>query len=605
MVSFRNFFSICTTMAVLFFMFQFFQLFKESGNPYDTNEYALAEMLSGVGQWAASDTREADILFFGEQDTEIYNVVEQWCRYTKRVLVYADSLEQMQESARSGSPEMLLFDGAALQLPEQEELLLSLSDCGTSMVFLRLPRVADLSKCDGLKELLGITEVSADTRTLEGIQVFSGFLLGGGVTYKVFHEEDEKLQDLELEMPWFRLGKGTKVYVTGLLDEDEADREIFPPVMWRNNYRGTFVFSVNGEYMTQVSGIGFLDGFTYELQDYTLYPVINAQNATVANFPGFAGENSDRIREIYSRSPAALQQDVMWPGLSALSDMNQRKLTCFFMPQYDYVDATEPSGNDIIFYLQQLKEIGGEAGQTLEYGGGIMLAEKLDRDRAFWQQNDISYCFSACYGGKILTDEIKEALGGGNLPDVRTVVTDYHRGESLISYYNDQITVQCLTGDANQYTYSMDLRRRCLNTALGYSNWLLDMKPALWPETKDDQWENYFDELSSHVGTYWGEKDGFDSTALTESDRRVRSLLNLEFSQSRQGNTITLNVGGVEEAWFLLRTHGEVIEDMQGGDYRILEEDAYLIHTNEPTVQLQLGGASGQTDFFFSKSNTP
>ena len=59
MVSFRNFFSICTMMAVLFFMFQFFLLFKERGNTYDINEYAEEAVLSGEEQWEASGDQEA------------------------------------------------------------------------------------------------------------------------------------------------------------------------------------------------------------------------------------------------------------------------------------------------------------------------------------------------------------------------------------------------------------------------------------------------------------------------------------------------------------------------------------------------------------------
>lgn len=602
MVSFRNFFSICIMMAVLFFMFQFFQLFKERGNAYDTNGYIEETVLSGTEQWNASGEADAPgILFLGDGQGEMANVVGQWCLYTKHSLTIVESPEQMQELAQVKPAEMLLIDGALLQLPQQEEALLELADTGTAMVFLRLPQARELEKCAKLKSLLGIAEVAAQSAEVEGIQMYSGFLLGGGVTYKVNREEDEKQQDLETNVPWYRLGRGTKVYMTGLMDEEEVEQEMFPPVVWRNNFQGTFVFAVNGSYMTQLLGMGFLSSFVYELQDYALYPVVNAQNATVANFPGFAGENEDKIMELYSRSPGALQQDVMWPGLSALSDKNRQKFTCFFMAQYDYGDEEEPSGEDIVFFLQQLKEIDGEAGQTLEYRGNVTLKEKLVRDEAFWEQNAVSYRFSAFYAGEKLEDEENTALTDGSLPDVRTVVNSYQEGDKLLSYYNDRITVQCLTGDASRYTYSRDLQKRSLETSLGYSNLLLDMKPALWPQSKEEQWENYFDEISSNVGTYWLGKDRFDSTTLTESDSRVRNFLNLRYDQSRQGNILTVNVEGVQEAWFLLRTHGENIEEMQGGEYRRLEDNAFLIHVTAASAQLHLGTGSGQIDFFFSE----
>lgn len=602
MVSFRNFFSICIMMAVLFFMFQFFLLFKESGNVYDKNEYIEEAVLSGEEQWEASGEEDVPgILFLGKEQGEMANVVSQWCLYTKHSLTTVESPEQMLELAHENPAEMLLIDGTLLQLPQQEEALLDLADTGVAMVFLRLPQASKLEECAKLKSLLGIAEVAAQSTEVEGIQMFSGFLLGGGVTYKVNREEDEKLQDLETNVPWYRLGKGTKVYMTGLMDEDEVEQEMFPPIVWRNNFQGTFVFAVNGSYMTQMLGMGFLSGFVYELQDYALYPVVNAQNATVANFPGFAGENDEKIMELYSRSPGALQQDVMWPGLSALSDKNRQKFTCFFMAQYDYGDEAEPSGEDIVFFLQQLKEVDGEAGQTLEYRGNVTLEEKLVRDKAFWEQNAVSYRFSAYYAGEKLEDEEKAVLAAGSLPDVRTVVNSYQEGEKLISYYNDGITVQCLTGDAGKYTYSRDLQKRSLDTSLGYSNLLLDMKPALWPQSKEEQWENYFDELASNLGTYWLGKDKFDSTTLTESDSRVRNFLNLNYSQGRQGNVITIKVDGVQEAWFLLRTRGENIAEMQGGEYRKIEDNAYLIHVTAASAQLHLGTESGQTDFYFSE----
>lgn len=604
MVSFRNLFSICIMMAVLFFMFQFFQLFKESGNAYDINEYIGEAVPSGTEQWDASGKAATPmILFLGEGQGEMANVISQWCLYTKRNLTVVESLEQMQEFAQANPVEMLLIDGVLLQLPQQEEVLLELMESGITTAFLRLPDAKSLRESDGLLQLLGISQVRSLSVETEGIQMYSGFLLGGEAVYKTTEDMSEKqkeLQDMELNMPWYQLGAGTKVYMTGLMDEDEMDRELFPPVIWRNSYQGTLVFAVNGDYMTQLAGLGLLDAFCYEWQDYFLYPVINAENVTVAGFPGFADENADRIMELYSRSPGKVQQDVMWPGLYALSEKNRRKLTFCLMTQYDYGDDCEPVNDNVVFFLQQMKEIGGEAGQTLEYRGNVTLPEKLERDRTFWNQNAGAYQFSAYYAGDDLNGEEKEALDGGNLEDVRTVVTGYHQGERLISYYNPAVTLQSVTGYADSYSYTQDLQRRSLETALGYYNLLMDLKPALWPESQEDQWENYFDVISSNIGTYWSPQNGFESTTLTEGDSRVRNFLNLDYSQDRESDTITLKVEGVQDAWFLLRTHGETIADIRGGEYRVLEKNAFLIHVTDSTVQIEMEKEAEQTGYYFS-----
>lgn len=604
MVSLRNFFSICTMMAVLFFMFQFFQLFKESGNVYDVNVYADGAVLSGAGQWKADEDIGAPVvLFVGKKEGNTADVVRQWCFYTKRRLISAEGPEELAGMPEAEGAEMLLIDGAALDFPEQEGAVIALMDLKVMTVFLTLPDPGMLKKCGKLCKALGIVQIRDQSAETEGLQIYSGFLLGGAAEYRITEEMDEKqqkLQDMELSMPWYQLGIGTKVYMTGLFDEDEIDRELFPPVIWRSSYNGNSVFAVNGDYMTQLTGIGILDGFCYEGQDYCLYPVINAENVTAAGFPALAEENAEKIMELYSRSPGTVQQDVMWPGIYALADKNRQKFTFFFETQYDYEDDVEPSGDNLAFFLRQMREIGAEAGRTLEYGGNITLAEKLARDGTFWEENAGTYRFCAYYAGGGLKEEVREALDQGGLADVRTIVTGYQSGDYLVSYYDSRVTRQSITGQALEYSFTQDLQRRSLETALGYYNLLLDLKPPLWPQSKDDQWENYFDVISSNIGTYWSPQNGFDSTTLTESDSRIRNFLNLGYTQSRQGDVVSLKVEGTGEAWFLFRTHGERIREIQGGEYRELEENAYLIHTHEPDVQLQLEKETGQNNFYFS-----
>ena len=113
MVSLRNFFSICTMMAVLFFMFQFFQLFKESGNVYDVNVYADGAVLSGEGQWKADEDIGAPVvLFVGKKEGNTADVVRQWCFYTKRRLISAEGPEELAGMPEAEGAEMLLIDGA-------------------------------------------------------------------------------------------------------------------------------------------------------------------------------------------------------------------------------------------------------------------------------------------------------------------------------------------------------------------------------------------------------------------------------------------------------------------------------------------------------------
>ena len=81
----------------------------------------------------------------------------------------------------------------------------------------------------------------------------------------------------------------------------------------------------------------------------------------------------------------------------------------------------------------------------------------------------------------------------------------------------------------------------------------------------------------------------FEKTTLSESDRRVRSFLNEKITSERKDDTITIQVENFDkEAWVLLRTHGEAIKEMEGGDWQEAEKNAYLLHLTEDTAVITL-----------------
>ena len=65
------------------------------------------------------------------------------------------------------------------------------------------------------------------------------------------------------------------------------------------------------------------------------------------------------------------------------------------------------------------------------------------------------------------------------------------------------------------------------------------------------------------------------------------SLIHIYYTESREENVITLNTTKAD-SWFILRTHGEKIEDIEGGSQTKIEKDAYLIHAEDHTVKIQV-----------------
>lgn len=613
MVSRRNFFSIIIMMAVLLFMFQFTQVLKDSGNRYDVNEFAAEEeqVPSGAYKWQPKADAETEnsyeaeettvvlssggyVLYVGEKENELSKIVEQWCCYTKRSLQHLNSLTDF--SVTEELPEIILLDAENLELGRNCRNLKPLLNLGVPVVFCNLPATEEIEGSYVLRNVLGIEEVRSEETEVKGIRLFSGFLLGGEAVYQAQTQKEQERQDLDLTIPWFVTGSGTKTYMVGIMDEDEVEREEFPCLIWRNTYENTKVFAVCGEYMSTLTGLGILDAFTYELNSYELYPVVNAQNIVIANFPSFAAENAEEIQRLYSRKPQMVFQDIMWPSISAMTETNDLKLTCLFNTQYDYLDGEEPDSSEVIFYLQQLKELSSEAGLSLKYKDSIAFEDMLVRDEEFYDSLNSQYLYQAVFVEKKDLEKAVTAVGQeGLLENAKTFACAYDPEQPLVSYLTDEVTLQNATGNAEEHTYMDNLTVRGIQTALGYSNVLLDLQDAVWPQEVDDEWQNLYDVMSSNVHTYWSGNSGFEQTTLSESDLRVRNFLNLDYKDGRRGDTVVLKVSNVsQDAWFLLRTHGEKIKEIRGGEYEKLEADAYLIRVMEEIVEIDLEPVSLQ-----------
>ena len=380
MVSRRNYFNITIMMIVLLFMFQFPEFIKESGNDYDTNEYLKNTDLNAATAWKVNEEPIKSgnhVAFFGPSDSPVCAVINEWCTYTKRnLLIYADLNDFHIEAGVM--PEVILLEPSVINDDADVQLLERWVKEGMSLIF-----------C-GLRELMGIRFVNKMEQSITGVYLFKGFLLGGDIIYQANTEEEQKRQDLAQVVPWFQAAGGTKVYMVGLIDDEDVENEELPMLIWRNSIERSRIFVVNGNYMEDISGIGILDAMMAEMNSYEIYPVINAQNVTVANYPGFSNENEETVMDIYSHNQQSLYRDIIWPGLLSTMDRVNLKMTCFLMPQYDYSDDEFPNSRDYTFYLKQLKEQEGEAGLSMETRTDMSLAEKAEKDDPFYSTGNIN-----------------------------------------------------------------------------------------------------------------------------------------------------------------------------------------------------------------------
>ena len=586
MISRRNYLSMIIMIAVLCGIFLFVMI-VQNGNAYDINEFVVKELPSGQDCWQASGDEEL-VLFFGSRDTALESTMKQWCDYTKRGFLRKEQISEYDRET-DGLPMLILLDAEHLELGGECEELLELATLGVPMVFCTLPETSKLLESPVLREILGV-EVVEEEVTVEGIRLFEGFFYGGAKDYVATTEEEMELQDFDLTVPWLITHSGTKTYMVGIMEKQRVKEGYYPCLLWRNSFEGIKVFAVCGDYMSSLSGLGILSSFLYELRPYDIYPVVNAQNVVVHNFPSFSAENEATILELYSRDPEMYFQGIMWPSISAMSKTNALRLTCLFKPEFDHADTRRPQKDEVPFYLKQLKEVTGEAGVSLSRNEYCSFEEMLKTDVEFFQSLDSQYRYQVTFAEDGDLENVKEAAEKERfLYRPVTVGAHYESGDVLLSYLMEDITLQRMTGNAKQHTYVDDFIVRSVQTALLYSNVLLDLRNAIWPQEESDQWQLFFEEMSSNVSTYWSGNSGLTQTTLSESDFRVRKFLNLDYSHERYDNEIVLTIKNMAgEVWFLLRTHEEKITQIRGGSYEKLEAGMYLIAAEDAVVEIEL-----------------
>ena len=586
-------------MFVLLFLFQFSMVLRDRQNTYDVNSNLAPKQNDGKNVWKNEELDPASVgttdrryvLFVGDSSSDMAEAVSRWCTYAKWDISKCSSMEKFKENDKN-LPGMLILESEKYALDDNLKKIEELEQKGVIIVFGCLEDPKNIEKNQELQDFMGICKVVSAKTEITGVKLFEGLLLGGEVIYETPEDKDERdRQDLQLNVPWYQVGSGTKTYMVGLLDQSKqketVENEELPTLIWRNGIRNGSIFCVVGDYMKDSTALGLLDGMVAEASSYYIYPVVNAQNLSMINFPVFADENNEQMMELYSQSITGMARDIMWPSLISIVEKGGLKMTCFMQPQTNYEDGIEPTSRDLVFYLKQMKEQNAEAGLSLQYKNAESLRDKLNQDAEFFRKADSSYKYGAAYTEEKDLDTVKALMNTELMKNVSTLVCEYTEDEPVISYCTDSVTLQSVTSDGMNYTYSDDIRMRSIQSSLGYTNVMLNMQKIFWPERKKDRWQIMQKRFSSNLLTYWKNFTGFDSTTLSESNTRTRTFLNLDFSEARTGDEITLKTSE-SGSWFILRTHGEEIEEIEGGTQKKLEDNVYLIQAQDTTVKIQV-----------------
>lgn len=613
MLSKRNFGMMMTIILVILILFLSSAVLREYFNDYNNNHAANEKLVKRQKETKENKNSEDDwhIIYVGKQDTGYYEGIQEWCTYRKAEFEETSEVVKALKKAESYEKEKtyLLLSGSVLKKNTENvsKRLTSYVEEGGNVIFCSLPGYSTIEGSETLRNLLGIQHLRAESVKLQEIWLYSGFLLGGETCYSFDELQDPDKIDMEREIPWYDISSRTKTYMAGFVSakkqaEQELHNEDMPAILWRCNTGDGSVFAVNGDYMEGEAVLGLLDAMIYESQNYALYSVVNAQNLSVTGFPDLTKENEKKFAEVYGFDSKQFCRDIVWPSLVAATTSGDWKITAYLSTKQESNSKEQPDMKSLVDYLKYFNEESAEAGISLGRMNDTKIQKSLETDKKKLKEQKITYPFSGAYIRKENEDQLSGLLKNGKLKtfsDIRTVCKDYNEEQPVLSWLTDWITIQAITMNGYQYTYKDDFKLKSIETALGYSNVQADVYQAIWPQKRKDEWEIISEKLASNISTYWKPFSTFEKTTITESDTRVRRFLNENITNSRKGDKLSIKIENFnEDAWLMLRTHGEKIKEMKNGTWEEIEEDAYLLHLTSDSANITL---EPDTELYYSE----
>ena len=609
MLSKRNFVMMMTMMIVVLVLFLSSVVLKEYFNDYDVNHAAETEIIDkkenaddATGDNEDIVSVEEQILYIGTEDNGYYRAIKEWAGYRKKSFQEFQSFRVAYRKLQTKEKKKgyVLIDGKLIEKNTKNtaKKLSRYVKKGGVVIFYRLPSYQTIKDSEVLQELLGIQHLRAESVKLHEIRLYSGFLLGGETCYSFEGVDEPELVDIEREVPWYDISARTKSYMVGFLSAQEKsamnlNNEDMPAIIWRSNMGKGSVFAVNGDYMKGETSLGILDAMFYETENYALYPVVNAQNLSVAGFPDLTVENEETMVKTYGMNTQQFCRDVLWSSIISSAQKGKWKITSFLSVKQSDQSLNEPNLKELIEYLKYFNEESAEAGASLGRMESSDIRLSVADERDTLKSWGLHYVFAGGYVRKENKDKIISLIDEngqmGFFQDIRTVVGEYEEDEQIVSWMTDKITLQNATADVYKHSYKDSLRLKSLETSLGYSNIQADMYRILWPKNRKDQWEEVAEKMAANLDTYWRPFAAFDRITISQSDSRVRNFLNGSIESTRKGNRISVQTKDFTgDAYLLLRTHGEKLDEMTGGSWKQIEDDAYLLQITSENASITL-----------------
>lgn len=601
MVSFRNYFTILILLVMIFVLFMFTGvsaklLMNTSANSWadeQTNyffDHTGSEQAFNLAEHQGGQANDQQkprvaVLAFQNKDSSEKLFVE-WCYYHKYLYKVFDTWPTAKEISDF---DIVLFGDIDIGM-QKLHLLNLYSEQGVTMIFTKLPEYEEIAGNKELASFFGIKTTVSERVEVDGIRIFSGFMMNKERIYKkndYFGEKD----DTTISIPFYDLRTGFEIYATGYYDEmetEEAYKMKVPPLIWRTVTNQSLVFAVNSDIFEDVILLGVLSGFMSQRSEINLYPIINAQTITLLSYPYFSNENSQKIEEVYSRATEAIARDLLWPNIVQVLKNYGSSNNFFAAPQLNYLDETGPKNDYTDFYMNEISKLPGMMGLSLAQTSDAPLETIIAQNKQFFRESMPDYDITALYLAGFEQEELSGYLEDEFLKHVSLVMSDYQEGDSLISLIDQNVLSVKFNQNGYRHETMDDLVMCSLESSLGMCNSAVDMLRVFYPEDDHDQW-NYLTKKWSKGKTYYHDFAALDMVSIYEMEKRIRRFLALDYTYQYQGDKVELHIDHFDEtAYFILTMDRKKIASIQNATAEKISDHFYLIKANGADVSIQL-----------------
>lgn len=404
---------------------------------------------------------------------------------------------------------------------------------------------------------------------------------------------------------------GSTVHISTAQEEDPI------PLLWEHPVKKGKVFVCNADLMESKSDRGIIAAVYTRFYPIYAYPVINACVYCIDDCPSPipAGYEKNVVTQ-YGYTVGDFYANVWMPSMQQLSEKYNIKYSAFAIQTYD--DNTEgefdntDNRENAAYYASLILNLGGEVGiHGYNHQPLVLDGYRFDEENAGYKAwpNVISMLNSVkaaiAYTESLTDDLYVEAYVAPS-----NVLSNEALTEMLSQVENLRVYAGVYTGTPDQLLQEFEVLpngvvfcpRLTADMQMEDSEWWTQLNELNYHYVESNfiHPDDILDEQRSDGGDFeqmlagytqmieWNQSMGLRDTTISECGGAVQRYCNLNYSQTYQDHVMTIKTDGlIDSAFMMIRTNGEKIVSVDGGEINELGEGVYILEVTKPEVTIK------------------